>query len=200
MCASRLIWQARRWRASSAGERRSRSSCRIGPGSSMRVGPPKPRARVAELGRQADHARIERRGAEPVHQRGTVDRVLAQLGIELLDRIGGVGAVRRDGALDAGAVAVPDLHLAVARAHEQHVALLGVRRVEDRHRVRLVEPGEEEEVGVLAEGMADVAVAGRLRRRRHDRHGVADRLREPPPPLDEGRQLLARHPFNLPDT
>src|SRR6266436_2451946 len=44
---------------------------------------------------------------------------------------------------------VPDLPLAVARAHEQDVALLGVGGVDDRDGVGLLEAGEEEEVGVL---------------------------------------------------
>jgi len=49
MWASRLISQARRWRASSSGARRSRISWRSGPGSSIRLGVMKPRTRTPRI-------------------------------------------------------------------------------------------------------------------------------------------------------
>src|SRR5207253_1304341 len=100
MCASRLISQARRWRMSSAGERRSRSSFRIGPGSSIRTG--------------------------------------------------------------AG----------------------------------LVEPGQEEEIGGLAELVVDVPVALDLAGTGDDRQAISDGRRESLPPLDEGGWIEWAHRRN----
>ena len=68
------------------------------------------------------------RVAQPVHERRPVDRVLAQLGVELVHGVGGVGAIGRDGALDPRPPPVPHLHLAVARPDEEHEALLRVAR------------------------------------------------------------------------
>src|SRR5436309_2038321 len=113
---------------------------------------------------------------------------------EPVDRIGGVGSVGGDGALDPGAVAGPDLHLPIAGPDEEDVSLLGVRGVDDGDGVRLVEAGQEEEVGALAEFVADVAVATGLLRPRDDREGVAERRREAQPPVREGSELTGcRH-------
>ena len=144
------------------------------------------RARRAQLGDEPEDPAVERGRAEPVEERRPVERVLAQFRVELVDRVGGVGAVGRDRALDARAVAVPGLLLPVPRAHEEHVALLGVGGVEDRHRVGLAEAGEEEEVGALAELVVDVAVADDFLRARHHRERVAERRGEAEPALEKG--------------
>ena len=149
------------------GERLSRSSCRIGPGSSTRTG-----VDEAARARRASPAtrRIIRagRGAGCPADTSAVRSIAysAQLGVELVDGVGGVGAIGRDGALDPRPPAVPHLHLAVARPDEEHEALLRVSGVDDRHRVGLVESGEEVEVGVLAKLEAGIGIARSLARRR----------------------------------
>ena len=150
-------------------------------------------ARRAQVGDEPDHPGVEAGVAEPVEEQRALDRVLAQARVELVDRVGRVGPVGGDRALHARPMAGPDLHLPVARPHEEHEALLGVGRVEHRDRVRLVEAGQEVEVGRLPEGVVDVVVAHRLGRGRDDRQAVTDRLDEAPPPLDESRQILAGH-------
>jgi len=77
-----------------------------------------------------------------------------------------------------GPPAVQIFRLAVARTDEEDEPLLGVRRVEDGNGVGLVEPGQEEEVGGLAELVVDVAVAAKLPGAGDDRQRVADRRRE----------------------
>jgi hypothetical protein len=149
----------------------------------------------AELDGQADHAGVEGRIAESVVDRRPVDRVLAQLGVELIDRVRRVGAVVGDRALHTRPMAGPDLHLAVPRTHEQDVPLLAVGRVEHRDGVRLVEPREEEEIGVLPEGVVYVVVAHGLRGGGDDGQTVPDGLDEAPPPLDERREILVRHDY-----
>src|SRR4029450_3869587 len=196
--ASRLISQARRWRWSSAGERRSRSSWRSGPGSSNRTRPAWAPARPPPARpppRPAPPAG-ERAPPQPIDDDRPIDHVLAQLVVEPVDRVRGVGPVGRDGALDAGAPAVPDLHLAVARAHEEDEALLGVGRIEDGDGVGLVEARQEEEVRRLAEFVVDVTVAPELLGAGDDGERVADRRREPLPPLDEGGWIEWAHQGN----
>src|SRR5262249_34932315 len=119
-----------------------------------------------------------------------------QLRVEPVDRVRGVGAVGRDGAFRAGAPPVPDLHLAIARAHEEDEPLLGVGWIEDRDRIRLVEPGQEEEVGSLAEFVVDVAVASALPRAGDDGEAVSDGGREPLASLDEGGWIEWAHRGN----
>src|SRR5918996_173175 len=62
---------------------------------------------------------------------GAVTRMASVWASRLIDGVGGVGAVGGHGPLHAGPPAVPGLHLAVPRPHEQHEALLGVGGVED---------------------------------------------------------------------
>src|SRR5439155_20167657 len=97
-------------------------------------------------------------------------------------------------ALDAGAMAGPDLQLPVAGSDEEDVPLLGVRRVDDGDGVGLVEARQEEEVGALAELVVDVAVAAGLLSPPDDREGGAGRRRAPEPPIREGSELTGcRH-------
>jgi hypothetical protein len=83
-------------------------------------------AHPAHLRDEPDDPRVVVGIAQAVHEGGPVHRVLAQARVELVDGVGGVGAIGGDGALHAGAPPRPDLHLAVARAHEEDEALLGV--------------------------------------------------------------------------
>src|SRR5882762_7580189 len=154
-----------------------------------------PRPRAAQLGDEPRDPDVEGVVAEPVIEGGPLDGVLAQLGVELIDRVGGVGAVGRDGALGARAPAVPDLHLAVARPHEEHEALLRVRRVDHGDGVWFVEAGEEEEVARLPELVVDVAVAQALDATGNHGQRVADRGREALAALEEGRQVRAHVPL-----
>src|SRR5438876_1886195 len=149
-------------------------------------------AGATQLDDQARDEPVERALTEAVVDHWPVDQVLAELLVELVDRIRGVGAVGGDGALDAGAVAGPDLRLPVAGPDEEDVPLLGVRRVDNGDGVRLVEAGQEEEVGALAELVMDVAVTPGLVRPGDDREGVADRRREAQPPVCEGSELTGR--------
>ena len=137
-----------------------------------------PAPRRPPLGEQSRDPAVEGRVAETIHERRPVEDVLAETPVQLVDRVGGVGAVVGDGALHPRPSPVPDLPLAVARAHEQDVALLGVGGVDDRDGVGLLEAGEEEEVGVLTELVRDVAVAEHLPRARDDREAVADGVGE----------------------
>ena len=127
--------------------------------------------------------------AEPVDEGGPAERVLAQLGVELVDGVGGIGAVGGDGALDARAPSVPDLHLAVTRTDEQDEALLGVSGVDHRDGIGLVEPGEEVEVGLLAELEPGVGVPRHLAGAGNHGQRVTDGLREAAPALEEGCQI-----------
>src|SRR5665213_2371396 len=72
-----------------------------------------------------------------------------------------------------GALAVPDLTLAVALAHEQHVFGCLPARNQHRHRVRLIEAGQVVEIAGLPVVVFDVAIALAHRRRRHDGNAVA---------------------------
>ena len=143
------------------------------------------RAGRAQLTDQARDARVECGIAEPVVEDRAVQAVVAELLIELVDRIGSVGAIPRHRAFDPRSVAVPDLHLAVARPHEQDVTLLDVRRIEDRDGVGLVEAGEEEEVGGLAEIVVGIGVPHDLLGSRDDREPLADGVHEAQPAFGE---------------
>ena len=152
-------------------------------------------ARRPQLGHEARDARVECGVAEPVIQDGAVDRVLPELGVQLVDRVGGVRAVGRDGALGPGATTVPDLHLAVARPDEEHEALLGVRRIDHRDRVGLIEAREEEEVARLPELVMHVAVAEALHTAGDDGEAVAERGGEALASLEKGCQIRPHVPL-----
>ena len=70
--------------------------------------------------------------------------MLFDLRRELADRKGLIGSERPHRALDAGSVAVPDLHFAVTRPDKKRIRVL-VGRVDHRYRIRFVEPGQEVE-------------------------------------------------------
>src|SRR5207247_10466478 len=72
----------------------------------------------------------------------------------------------------------------------------GVGRVEVGDGIRLVETGQEEEVGGLAEFVVDVVVPAELLGAGDDRQRVADRCREALPPLDEGGWIEWAHRRN----
>src|SRR6266852_2348688 len=152
--------------------------------------------RRAQVRDQSRHPAVERAAAQSIDDHRAVDHILAELLVEPVDRVGGVGAVGRDGALDPGPPAGPDLHLAVARADKEDEPLLGIRGVEDGDGVGLVEPRQEEEVGGLTKLVVDVAVAPELPGAGDDRQGVADRRREALPPLDEGGWIEWAHRRN----
>ncbi len=120
-----------------------------------------------EVSQQPGDARVELRvrAAHPVEERARAAQHARQLLVELGDLEGVIGAEVLHRALGAGAAACPDLALLVARADEEGEALLGG---EHRHRLRLLEAGEEEEVAVGAIGMLDVVVARGHRRRGKD--------------------------------
>ena len=152
-------------------------------------------ARRPQLGHEARDARVECGVAEPVIQDGAVDRVLPELRVQLVDRVGGVRAVGRDGALGPGATTVPDLHLAVARPDEEHEALLGMRRIDHRDRVGLVEAREEEEVARLPELVMHVAVAEALDTAGDDGEAVAERGGEALASLEKGCEIRTHVPL-----
>src|SRR5438094_7678726 len=153
-------------------------------------------ARGPQIANQPRDPAVEAAAAQAIEDRRPVDHVFAELGVEPVDRIGGVRAVGGDGALDTRAAAVPDLHLAVAGPHEEHEALLGVCRVEYGDGVGLVEPGQKKEVGGLTELVVDVPVAQDLPRAGHDGEAVSDGGREPLSTLDEGGWIEWAHRRN----
>jgi hypothetical protein len=122
--------------------------------------------------------------------------ILAQLGVELANRVRGVGAIRRDGALDAGAPAVPDLHLAVSRTDEEDVALLGVGGIDHGHGIGLVEASQKEEAARLAKLVVHVVVAWALSGARDDGHRIADGGREALTALEERREVATHAPLD----
>jgi hypothetical protein len=150
-----------------------------------------PRARRAQLCHQPRDAPVEGRVAETIVDGRAIHRVLAELGVELIDRVCRVGPVGGDGALDARTAPVPDFHLAVPRTHEQDVPLLDVRGIDDGDGVGLVEPGEEEEVARLPELEVHVAVARPLGGAGDDGHGVADGRGKALTTLEERREVGA---------
>ncbi len=117
---------------------------------------------------QAGDPGCERRVAERGVHGGSADEAPRQFLVERGDGICRVGAVDLAGPLHAGAVAVPDLLLSVSRPHEEHEPLVRAGRIDHRDGVRLPEPRQEPEVGVLAKLVVDVVVANDLRRRRDD--------------------------------
>ena len=88
-----------------------------------------------------------------------------ELFAELRDGERGVRAVSLFRALDAGAPAVPDLALGVARADEERVLVLGVRGRDDGDGLGLAEAREVVEVRVLPEAVLRVVRAASPRAR-----------------------------------
>ena len=101
----------------------------------------------------------------------TADEMIGELATQLGNGIGGIGPVVGDRSFDPTAVSVPDLHFRVSWTDEEHIRLGGVGGIDDRHRVGLVEAGEEEEVGVLAKLEVDIMVPGAFARPGDDGHG-----------------------------
>ena len=133
---------------------------------------------AARLGAQridpADHALVE----FLVQAHGVVDAraFLEQAGQNLVDvgdRKGVVGAVVLDRTGGTGALAVPDLALAVAFANEQHVFRRRASGDQDRHRLGLIEAAQVIKIAVLPVVVLDVVVALARRRGRQDRDGIA---------------------------
>jgi hypothetical protein len=145
---------------------------------------------AAQLVTSRDDTRVVVRIAQAVHEARTVDRVLAQARVELVDGVGGVGAVGGDGALHAGAAPVQISSSRSRGRTKRTKRSLAWRGIEHRHRVGLVEAGEEIEVGVLAELEVGIGGCARLSRAAGMiGERVADRLREDGRrPLEKGRR------------
>lgn len=125
--------------------------------------------RVQPAGQAAVEAGLRAHGREHAAAAG---KQLGQALVELADHEGLVGAEVRLRTLGAGAVAVPDFHLAVARAAEQHELALGAAGQQRDQRLRLGEAAEVIEVGVLPVAVLGVAVAPVVQGRGHQRHGI----------------------------
>ncbi len=137
------------------------------------------RTRRVERG---DHLVVERAiFAEAEHEPIVALEIVRQPRGELVHRKGRVGTEVADRSLDACARAVPHFALRVARSDEEHRVVLGMRARQDEHRVRLVEPGQIEEVRVLPVLVLDVVVPNRHGRRRQHRDTA----------LELGQQSLA---------
>ena len=167
--------QARRRAEASSAVLRSRRSSRIGRGSVTVVGTVRPK-RSAKPPR-ADEDGIDRaidRAASRVVEVRCTDQATAQFVPQFTDREGSRGPKPLLGAIHPGPVPVPDLEVAVAGTHEQHVGLAGVLGVDERHGIGFVEAGEEEEGRVLAELVVDIVVAHGLHRSGDNSDAVPD--------------------------
>jgi hypothetical protein len=122
-------------------------------------------------------------------QRRLILEQLDHLLVERRDRVGLVEGETLARGLRAVAKPVPDLALLVALAAEQDAAAL---RGEHEHCLRLGEAAEVIEVAVEAVGEMRVAVAQALGGGRHERHALADGLRQAPPALDMVRNGVVR--------
>ena len=71
--------------------------------------------------------------------------------VEFAELVGRVGAKPGFGSINTGSVAVPRLHLGIARPDEERVFALGVTGSDHRHCFGLRKAGEIEKVGVLVE-------------------------------------------------
>jgi hypothetical protein len=87
-----------------------------------------------------------------------------QMFFELVDRVRLIGAVLRLYAVDTRTRSVPNLTLRIARSHEHR----RLRSTKHENAVRLVEPGQIEEIRVLPVIVIDVIVANVNRRRREN--------------------------------
>ncbi len=132
------------------------------------------RARLRAQGiHPADHALVEvavlaHRVVDP---RAALDEPGQDL-VDVTDGKGVVGAKLAAHTLRSGALAVPDLALSVAFAHEHHEFALGPSRNQHPDRLGLAKSGEVVEIAVLAEVVQHVAVARAFGRRRQHRNRV----------------------------
>ncbi len=109
---------------------------------------------------------------------GAVEQ-LGQLAGQVADGVRGVGAELRAGALDAGASAVPDLALAIARAHQQGERRRATGR-QHQHGVGLGEAGQVDHVGRGAIAIVHVGVARDLATAGQQQHRARRQRRQHP--------------------
>ncbi|MCY1269762.1 hypothetical protein D9M70_182700 [compost metagenome] len=136
-------------------------------------------------------ARLGTDHVDPLHQvlvelgvgaDGVIDAVapLDQAGKDVVDVADGEGvicAVFADGAVLAGAQAVPELTFRITLAAEQHVLAMLAAGDQHQHRFRLGKAAEVLEVAVLAVDVLDVAVADMHGRGGQDGNAVGFHLR-----------------------
>src|ERR1700722_9525515 len=139
------------------------------------------------LRRMRAHARLRAQRIDPADHvlvellrqaHGVVDAraLLHQPGqnlVDIGDRKGVVSAVILNCARGTGALAVPDLALAITLAHKQDVFRRPTPGDQHRHRLRLVKAGQVEEIAVLPVVVLDVVVPLPRWCRRQDRDRIA---------------------------
>ena len=104
--------------------------------------------------------------------------------VELADLICMVRPEMLRGALGPDAISVPCLHFGVSRPHEEGVIAIRMAGCDHRDRLRLMEPGQIEEVGILVELELGVVAPDHLDCGRDDGDGVvADLLGQTGPAL-----------------
>ncbi len=117
----------------------------------------RPSSMAAGGSHRRENALIVRSSEGPADRR-SADESLPEPSVEVSKIVGCVGTESLDGAFHSGAETVPSLQLRVSGPNEERVLLSVVARVEYGNRVGFREPGQEEEVGVLSEGVVDVIV------------------------------------------